>query len=93
MSLDSGLVCLGARPADPNIMSAKRFKLKKERQADLVFRDELRTSNVELPTLNGEEISAVPKQQEARGADLHSPDAGGARDKAPPVVEQERSNV
>jgi hypothetical protein len=52
-------------------MSAKRFKLKKERQADLVFRDELRTLNVELPTLNGEEISAVPKRQEARGADLY----------------------
>ena len=74
-------------------MSAKRFKLKKEIQAQLFLREERRRLKFELPALNGEEISAVCKQQEARGADLHSPDAGGASDKAPPVVEQERSNV
>ena len=66
-------------------MSAKRFKPRQEIQADLNLRDERRTLNVELPTLNGDTVSAEPKRQQG-DADLHSPEAGGASHEAPPAI-------
>jgi hypothetical protein len=74
-------------------MSAKRYRNRSEERAAVEDEEAMREVRGAPRNLNAEEmISALPKGQQG-DAGLHSPEAGGASDKAPPVVPQERSGA
>lgn len=71
-------------------VSAKRYWNRSEACAAAALDEALREVRGEPRKLNAEEmLSAEPKRRQG-DADLHSPDTGGASDKAPPVVQLER---